>query len=598
MTSQLKSIKKDLLEIKEKEKLPSELFVGEEHYHLAPAGVRVVIENTIDAITHYLKGKISIFVIASAWAAPRPENLKIRFERKRMKNVSIKTIDIKELDYDLHKYKSKEEFLQRANKLKEKIVRQLPLDECNADNPFILHCHGLPLGKNPKLSAAIKLLAEECGELKTPLWILNQVHDFAENSRPEMLRNLQYCTGSRDERFAAEIMYPSNRNIFYATINSRDAENLKMAGINEKRIFFLPNSIDTDFFSAKPITTKKRFKKQIMGAIEEYSKKNHYFFDSKRKILLSPLKCMRRKNNAESILLLKALNYLQDDLQLIISLDAHSGPDVNYSNKIKRFIRQEGIPAVIGIGADIISTSEKREKIRGRITKFSLVDLFAISRAVLTTSILEGFGFAFHEGWITGKPVVGRRLPYVCRDFQRNGLKLLHMYKKLFVDVTWIKNCEARLLKIFSRDVNKLRKKQGMRVLSKKSILREMNKTKFYRANGCKCIDFKDLSLEMQLEAIKTIFKDEQKIKKFIKMNPVIRRMWRMLQRKPTALVRHNRKVIMKKYSLRAKAKRLRRIFSIGTANYLRRVKKRKIDNRKIIYKYLDLDYIHPLTVD
>ncbi len=591
-------MRRDILKLKPKHKLPLTMHIGQLHYHLAPAGVRVVIENSIDSIMSFgRKRKVKIFVIASAWAAQKPEDLKIKTDFKKKGNLEIRTIDLPELDYELKQYKGKEEFLGKALELKERIVKELPLHECNPENPFILHCHGLPLGKNPKLSAAIKLLAEECVKLRTPLWILDQVHDFAENSRPEMLRNLQYCTGSKDERFAAQIIYPGSRNIFYATINSRDADNLRMAGINEKRIFFLPNSIDTDFFSTRPLTTKKKFRKQLLNAIVDYSRKNKYFFNPKRKIILSPLKCMRRKNNAESILLLKALNCLQDSFQLIITLDAHSGPDVRYSEKIKRFIRQEGIPVMIGVGAEITSGSEEREKSRGKITKFSIVDLFAASKAVLTTSILEGFGFAFHEGWITGTPVIGRRLPYVCKDFQKNGLLLNHMYKKLFVSVDWVKNCEERLFKIFFRDVNNLRKKQGMPLISRKGILLEMNKTKFYRANGCRCVDFKDLSLEMQLEAIRTISRDVKKAKKFIKMNPVIRRTLRILQRKPTELIRHNRKVVMRKYGLRAKAKRLRHVYAIGTAKYLDEIKKGKINNKKVINKYLDLDYIHPLTI-
>ncbi len=591
-------MRKDLLQLQPKKKFPTALHMAQLHYHLVPAGVRAVIENTIDSILSFGKNrKIKVFVLASAWAAPKPENLKINRDFKKVRNVEIKIVDIPELDYDLKKYKSKEAFLDEANELKEKIVKKLPLEKCSPKNPFILHCHGLPLGKNPKLSAAIKLLAEDCVKLKTPLWILDQVHDFAENGRPEMLRNLQYCTGRRDEKFAAEVMYPNSRNVFYATINSRDAENLRLAGINEKRIFFLPNSIDTEFFSKKAITTKKRFRKQLIEAIEQYSIKNHYFFDPRRKILVSPLKCMRRKNNAESILLLKALNYLNDKFQLVITLEAHSGPDVKYAEKIKKFVRQQGLPVVIGVGAEVISGSEERVEVRGKVRKFSIVDLFAVSKAVLTSSMLEGFGFAFHEGWVTGKPVIGRKIPYVCRDFEKNGLKLGHMYKKLFVDVSWIRNSEERLFKIFFHGVNKLRKKQGMPLLLKKRVLKDMRKTKYYKVKGCKCIDFKELSLEMQLEAIKTIFKDREKTKKFLALNPSIGRMAKIAEKKPVELVRHNRKVIMAKYSLRAKAKRLWHIYAIGTENYLKPVKKNRIGNRKVLNKYLDLDYIHPLIM-
>ncbi|MBN2067074.1 MAG: hypothetical protein JW744_01245 [Candidatus Diapherotrites archaeon] len=591
-------MRKDPLKLKPRAKLPEMLHMAQLHYHLAPAGVRVVMENTIDSMLSFeKKRKISIFVLASAWAAPKPDDLKIRSDFKKLKNAEVRIIDIPEIDYDSKQYKSREKFLERAKKLKEKIVKQLPLEKCSAKSPFILHCHGLPLGKNPALNYAIKLLAEQCERMKTPLWILNQVHDFAENGRPEMLLTLQYCTGKRDETFAAEIMYPNTRNIFYATINSRDAENLRTAGISEKRIFFLPNSIDTGFFSGKAITSKKKFKKQLIEEIRDYSMRSKYFFNPKRKIILSPLKCMRRKNNAESILLLKAFNYLDDKFQLIITLDAHSGPDVKYSRKVRRFVRQEGIPVVIGVGTDVTSSSEERGKYAGKVTKFSIVDLFAVSKAVMTTSMIEGFGFAFHEGWITGTPVIGRKIHYVCRDFERNGLKLGHMYKKLFVDVQWVGNCEKRLFKIFFNDVNELRKKQEMKALAKKKMLREINRTKYYRVKGSKCVDFKELSIEMQLEAIREIFKDEKNVKKFLSLNPSVGRMLKMLQKKPAELVRHNRKIVMKKYSLRAKAKRLRHIYAIGTANYLKKVKDKKIDNRKVIDKYLDLDYIHPLAM-
>jgi hypothetical protein len=172
------------------------------------------------------------------------------------------------------------------------------------------------------------------------------------------------------------------------------------------------------------------------------------------------------------------------------------------------------------------------------------------------------------------------------------------MYKNLFVDVKWIKNGEERLLKIFHRDVNRLRKKQEMPLLSKKQVLREINKTKFFKVNGRKCIDFKDLNVEMQLNAIKIIFADEEKTVSFIKLNPVVKKILKMVKKRPTELVKHNKKVIMQKYSLKAKAKRLKHFYSTGTKNYLRKIKQGKTANAKVIAKYLDLDYAHPLTVD
>ena len=88
-------MRKDILHLKPTKKLPKKMHIGQLHYHLAPAGVRVVIENSIDSILQYFKGKINIFVIANAWAAPKPEDLRIRPDFKKFKNVSIKTIYVK-----------------------------------------------------------------------------------------------------------------------------------------------------------------------------------------------------------------------------------------------------------------------------------------------------------------------------------------------------------------------------------------------------------------------------------------------------------------------------------------------------------------------
>ena len=100
-------MRKDILHLQPKHELPDTIHIGQLHYHLATAGVRVVMENSIDSIMTFDKRrKVNVFVIASAWAAPRPEDLKIRSDFKKKSNLEIKTIDIPELDYDSKHYKS------------------------------------------------------------------------------------------------------------------------------------------------------------------------------------------------------------------------------------------------------------------------------------------------------------------------------------------------------------------------------------------------------------------------------------------------------------------------------------------------------------
>jgi len=575
------------------------LSIGELHYHLRPAGVRAEIENSIDAITQKLNAKsLSIFVLSDYEGIFSIKDLRIKTKFKKSKKVKIQKINISELNYNEKPAKNKKQFLIEADELKQSILNHIPLSRCTKKNPFILHTHSVPLGKNPRLNAAIKLLADHCHNKNKPFWILNQIHDFAENSRPELLHNLQACTGKFDKKFASEIMYSNTPNVFYAVINSRDSENLEMIGISQKKIFYLPNSVDIDIFTAKPMTRAKKYRNQLIGSLEEYAEKNNYIFDKKRKIILSPLKLMRRKNNIESLLLLLAFNYIKDEYQLLISLEAHAGKDVDYVNKFKKFIKKKKLPVTVGGGQELISLSEKRQFENGKITEFSIIDLFDLSTAVITTSILEGFGFSFIEGWLTGKAVIGRKLPYVCKDFEKNGMDLDHMYKKIWVPVKWIKNSKKRIFGIYFKHLNQLRKQQGLKPFPSSEIEKQLSKLKYKMINNRLCIDFKELDSDMQLEAVERIFSGKKYADEFLKINPIIRRMFRLLENGPKDIIQKNKNVIMENYSLRSKAKNLGNIILVGNSTYFKHEKAAHVDNRKVIEKYLDLDFIHPLTVE
>jgi hypothetical protein len=52
----------------------------------------------------------------------------------------------------------------------------------------------------------------------------------------------------------------------------------------------------------------------------------------------------------------------------------------------------------------------------------NFADVFGSAVAILTTSVKEGFGFSFLEPWTAGRMVIGRRIDYVCRDFEGAGI--------------------------------------------------------------------------------------------------------------------------------------------------------------------------------
>jgi hypothetical protein len=458
------------------------------HYHMKQCGIRTVIEDIFQSLS-----KNKNF------------NLNLIYSAKKGKFVSngysINNIDIPEVDYEDYIFLNKKALMEVAQGLKEKIKKKLDLSK-----PCVLHCHNVNLFKNSYLSAALMLLAKDLEEMN--FVILYQVHDFAEEKRPNRLHLLLNCSGKKDRLFGSKITYPIGKNIFYTTINSRDSILLNKLGIPKKHISIFHNAIDTDVFQSKP-----KYLTQLKKNIAEYAKNNNYIFDYKRKILLSPLKLIQRKNIAETILILKMLNKYKDEWQLLITLEGSSPDDVRYGDKIKEYIRINNLPVTIGFGYKLLSKEQYREKFKNNIT-----DIYAISDAVITTSTQEGFGFCYVEGWVANKKVIGRRLDYIFKDFEKNGLNFNHFYNKISVGKVDFCNLDidSKLKYLDKIDYNVLLKNSEFN----KTIDLLYNKTQKI-VNHNKKIILKHYSKESYERRLKLIIDEVMKIKnsklKFVK---------------------------------------------------------------------------------
>lgn len=545
------------------------LFIGELHYHLKRSGVRSVIENTIACLSRFggFDG-INAFVFASIKTRGK-ESIKLNALGRGLK---IKYIDLKELDYSERKYKSKGEFIEAAERIAKRILRALPLGKCSEKNPFVLHCHNLSLAKNPALNGAIMLLAQKAAEKKLPIWFLLQCHDFVEDARTKQLRSIQYCTGSFDASFASELLYPISSNIFYCTINTSDLENLKSVGVPRKRCFLLADSVDIEKLFEETRIGQKQTRKMIEG----YAAREGYFFESSRKILLYPAKAMRRKNIFEAVLLLLALNIINDCLQLLVTMHSYSKEDREYEALISKFVKKSNLPVCIGFGSE---------------TSIGLSELFKASSAVITTSIKEGFGFSFLEGWLFRKPVLGRRLN-VCNDFEKNNLNLRHLYKRIAVPVSLLKGGEKRIVREYREKIAMLRKAQGIKALGRKRLISRIKKKKLFSVQGKKCIDFADLSKEMQLGVLEKAIRNKEILASIMRLNPHIKKLHKMLEKRPSQLIARNKRAIERNYGLRAKAVNLKNLISAGNRLYRENVRVKKPDNASLIERNLEPENI------
>jgi glycosyltransferase involved in cell wall biosynthesis len=125
---------------------------------------------------------------------------------------------------------------------------------------------------------------------------------------------------------------------------------------------------------------------------------------------------------------------LKDRYHLLVSIRPTSGDDAAYADQLLEFVQKHRLPVTIGLGDIIALERETDPADSSKIQRYSIGDLYHASDLVITTSILEGFGFSYIEPWLLDRAVIGRSIPFITPDFQAAGMKLGHLYNALIVE--------------------------------------------------------------------------------------------------------------------------------------------------------------------
>ncbi len=255
------------------------------------------------------------------------------------------------------------------------------------DMPDLWHIHNHCLGKNLALPEALCTLARQGRRL------LLQPHDFAEDGRPGLYARL---LGGGDRARLSALLYPQAAHLHYVVLNDRDRGFLAAAGVPHDRLHLLPNAVNLPppaDHSAVPFPD--------------------------RRLWLYPTRAIRRKNLGE-LLLWATLAEEQD-------LFATTQPPRNPA-ELPRYRRWVALAQELRLGLAL--------ELGNRSDDFPA--LLASAHALVTTSVAEGFGLAFLEPWLVGRPLVGRDLPEITRDFTAAGLDLGALYERLEVPLDWL----------------------------------------------------------------------------------------------------------------------------------------------------------------
>ena len=297
------------------------------------------------------------------------------------------------------------------------------------------------------------------------------IHDFAEDGRPGA-----YFPGD----------YPDDCH--YGVINSRDYRLLLAAGLKPEGLHTLHNPV------------------KALGASRRSTPAGND--------ILYPVRAIRRKNIGESLLLSL---YFQKGHALSITLPPNSPADLAAYNGWKRFARENHLEVHFD---------------KGVTHRFE--DLVGGTPYLITTSITEGFGYAFLEAWTAGKLVRGRNLADITRDFAACGLQLEHLYNDLPVPLEWIDH--RRFFSQWGSCLLKNSRHFGL-PLDPETIAHIVESM---QAAGR--LDFGLLNESHQKAFIRRLIKDPAKRKHLAEINPLLEEP--VLSADTENIIRHNRRIV------------------------------------------------------
>lgn len=245
--------------------------------------------------------------------------------------------------------------------------------------PDIWHFHNHALGKNVLLADVVALLAE-AGER-----LVLQLHDLAEDGRPA---NYALIANSR-------CLYPVGPGIRYAFVNSRDLARFRQCGLPAENATFLPNAVTAS--RSEPTGT------------------------TGPPLVLYPVRGIRRKNLGEMVLLAALA---PAGVRFAVT-GAPTEPQWRGIHEAWRdFAWEHGLPVEFAV-------VDRLAPVAGAATSFAA--WLEQATHLLTTSVAEGFGFAFLDAVALDKPLLGRNLPHLTADHAAQGLRYGSLYDRVLV---------------------------------------------------------------------------------------------------------------------------------------------------------------------
>ena len=466
------------------------------HYHLNRGGVTRVIENQLLALDSVLgNGEICETLVfyggrREGWPSDLPD---------RLQNIRLRLEPLPELDYD-------SEQANEPGNLVSRLLGKLEQAGFSPDHT-VVHLHNHSIGKNAALPPTVWKLAER------GFGLLLQIHDFAEDQRPDNFRLLAEAGKNLPDWHGR--LYPQAPNVHFAVLNGRDRNVLQSVGIPPGQLHFLPN----------PVLSFQRFPEREAAR----AKLNNLFTVSPdERFLLYPVRGIRRKNVGEALL-----------YSVLLPAGTVVGLTLPPLNPTER-VRYEHWKA---------TAQRCRPPFRfdvGAPGGLSFGENLAASDAILTTSVAEGFGMVYLESWLADRPLSGRNLPEITHDFSEAGLNLSRLRSRLEVPTDWIDTAQLResLLNGFRATIEAYGRSQPPELVEQVA-----------EKIGGNTIDFGDLDETFQAAILQKVISEPSARQDVLDANPGI------VDVDNRELVQTNASVVHREFSLQPSGARLAAVY-------------------------------------
>lgn len=334
------------------------------HYHLLTGGITQVIYSSARAVLHTEADQFDITIVCGR--DERRLELIDTLNRELKDagiNAEVKSEHMPEIDYLVEQSNP-----STVEGIKQKLVAKF------ADSTWWIHNYHI--GKNPLFTEALVRIARERPQQQ----IVLHIHDFPESGRFTNLKTLYESMRTP--------LYPMSENIRYVLINSRDRDILAEAGIPDRQLFLLNN----------PIEAKQKEQIdywQVQQKISSWASVHSMRWEPDGKLLLYPVRTIRRKNVLEAGLL---VNLLESPTNLLVTLPGVSRQEQEYSTLVQNTFQHRFISGSWGVGQHLDDIG------------ISFTELTRSADAILSTAIQEGFGYLFINSVLWGVPLIARDL--------------------------------------------------------------------------------------------------------------------------------------------------------------------------------------------